>query len=114
MVALSKTQRRLSMKCRAILASAVLALGLGTAASADVTGKVTFEGKAPAPKKINMSAVAQCNAQHPQGVFEESYVVGKNKELANVVVSLKNPPAGGKVPQEAAVLDQKGCQYVPH
>ncbi len=102
------------MKCRAILSSAVVALGLACAANADVTGKVTFEGKAPAPKKINMAAVAQCASQHPQGVFEETFVVGKNKELANVVVSLKNPPAGGKVPAEPAVLDQKGCRYSPH
>jgi plastocyanin len=102
------------MKVRSILSAAVVAVGLATAAHADVTGKVTYEGKAPAPKKVNMAAVPACAAQHPNGVTEETLVVGKNKELANVVVSLKNPPAGGKKPATPAMLDQKGCQYHPH
>jgi len=102
------------MNVRSILSAAVVAVGLVSFAQADITGKITYEGKAPAPKKINMAAVPACAAQHPQGVTEETMVVGKNKELANVVVSLKNPPAGGKAPTEPAVLDQKGCQYHPH
>ena len=102
------------MKVRSILSAAALAVGLATFAHADVNGKVTYEGKAPAMKKINMGTVPACANQHPQGVTEETLVVGKNKELANAVVSLKNPPAGGKVPSTAAVLDQKGCQYHPH
>src|SRR5258705_727598 len=107
-------KRRLSMKVRSILAAAVVAVGLATVAHADVTGKVTYEGKAPTPKKINMTTVAACAAQHPQGVTEETMVVGKNKELANVIVSLKNPPAGGKPSSTPATLDQKGCQYHTH
>jgi len=102
------------MNVRSILSAAVVAVGLASFAHADVTGKVTYEGKAPAMKKINMGAVPACAAQHPGGVTEEMMVVGKNKELANVVVSLKNPPAGGKAPAEPAVIDQKGCQYHPH
>lgn len=102
------------MNVRSILSAAVVAVGLTTFAHADVTGKITYEGKAPAPKKINMQTVPACAAQHPQGVTEETMVVGKNKELANAVVSLKNPPAGGKPPSTPAILDQKGCQYHPH
>src|SRR5688572_32947368 len=102
------------MNVRSILSAAVVAVGLASLAHADITGKVTYEGKAPAPKKINMQAVPACAAQHPAGVTEETMVVGKNKELANVVVSLKNPPAGGKVPSNPAIIDQKGCQYRPH
>jgi plastocyanin len=102
------------MNVRSILSAAVVAVGLASFAHADITGKVTYEGKAPTPKKINMGAVPACAAQHPQGVTEETMVVGKNKELANVVISLKNPPAGGKAPSTPAILDQKGCQYHPH
>ena len=102
------------MNVRAILSAAVVALGVASFANADITGKVTYEGKAPALKKINMGAVPACAAQHPGGVTEETLLVGKNKELANVVVSLKNPPAGGKPSAEPAVIDQKGCQYHPH
>ena len=59
------------MNCRLMLSAAVLAVGLTAAAQADVTGKVTYEGKAPTPKKINMTTVAACAAAHPQGVTEE-------------------------------------------
>ncbi len=102
------------MNVRSILSAAAVAVGLATFAHADITGKVTYEGKAPAMKKINMGAVPACAAQHPQGVSEEIMIVGKNKELANAVVSLKNPPAGGKPSSTPAMLDQKGCQYHPH
>src|SRR5688572_30284055 len=103
------------MKLRAALSAAVLAVGIGGGfAAADVTGTVKFEGKAPPRKPINMAGVAQCAQLHKQPVLEESLVVGKGGELANVVVSLKNPPAGGKAPAEPAVFDQKGCQYSPH
>src|SRR6266550_1483401 len=98
------------MNVRSILSAAVVAAGLATFAHADITGKVTYEGKAPVMKKINMAAVPACAQQHPNGITEETMVVGKNKELANVVVSLKNPPAGGKPSAEPAVIDQKGCQ----
>lgn len=82
---------------------------------ADVTGKVTFDGKAPARKKINMAAVPQCAAIHKEPLLEESFIVNsQNKGLANVVVSITNPPDKGKVPDQPAVFDQKGCQYVPH
>ena len=102
------------MNLKTMLSAAVLAVGIGGIAMADVTGTVKYEGKAPARKPINMAGVAQCAQQHKTPVLEESLVVGKGGELANVVVSLKTPPAGGKVPAEPAVFDQKGCQYVPH
>jgi plastocyanin len=88
-------------------------LGVGaSAAFADVTGTVSFEGDAPEPEQINMAAVKECAQQHPDGAFDESIVVNDGK-LANVVVSIKAEP-GGEVPKQAAVLDQKGCQYKPH
>jgi len=102
------------MNVRSILSAAVVAVGLASFAHADITGKITYEGKAPTMKKINMATVAACAAQHPQGVTEETLLVGKNKELANAVVVLKNPPAGGKASSEPAIIDQKGCQYHPH
>jgi plastocyanin len=102
------------MKLSALLSAAVLSVSLGGLAGADVTGKVTFDGKAPAMKKIAMNAIAQCAQLHAEPVLEETVVVGKDNALANVVVSVKNPPAGGKLPAEPAVFDQKGCQYIPH
>lgn len=102
------------MKLRSLLsAAAVLALGLTSgAAHAQVTGKITFDGKAAAPKKLNIGGVAQCAALHPNGLVDESLIVAADKGLKNAVVAIKVP--GAKVPDAPAVLDQKGCQYVPH
>jgi hypothetical protein len=94
-----------------------LAVSLGSLASAQVTGTVKLDGKAPAPREIDMSGVKECAAQHADPVFEEIIVADDKGNLANVVVSVKAEEAaalGGEVPKEPAVLDQKGCQYVPH
>jgi plastocyanin len=100
------------------IAACALSAGLfvSSRSFAQVTGKVLLDGDAPEMGQIDMSAVQQCAAQHADPVKEETVVVGENKELANVVVSLK-PAEGeltGDVPKEPVVLDQKGCQYVPH
>jgi hypothetical protein len=91
--------------------------GFGPMAFSDVTGKVTLEGQAPEAKEIDMKGVAECAKLHANPVFEETVWVGEKGELANVVVSVKADEAaalGGEVPKEPALLDQKGCQYVPH
>src|SRR3954466_10508890 len=109
----SKEIRMQVRRCLMALA-AVAGLGVGASVSlADITGTVTFEGQAPEPEQIDMAAVKECAMQHPDGAFDESLVVNDGK-LANVIVSLKEAPAGGAVPKDAAVLDQKGCQYKPH
>lgn len=83
----------------------------------DVTGKVTLDGTAPEMKVIDMSAVKECAALHPDPVTEETVIVGDKGELKNVVVSLKKDEEKempGEVPKTAAVLDQKDCMYEPH
>ena len=103
------------MKARRTLSALALAAGFGLSSLclADITGTVKFEGEAPEPAQIDMSAVKECAAQHPDGAFDESLVVADGK-LANVVVSVKADNLQGEVPKEAASLDQKGCQYHPH
>jgi plastocyanin len=104
------------------IASTCMVIGLSTTAFADVTGKVTLEGKLEDPKPIDMSAVKECAACHPDPVYPEDIVVGDNGELKNVVVSLKladgqTAPGGdaaAKPPDKPAVIDQKGCLYDPH
>jgi len=85
--------------------------------SGQITGTVTLIGVAPPQQQIKMDAAPQCAAMHKNPVLEDRVVVGKNNELANVIVFLK--PAAGKTltgPQKKtpAVLDQKGCMYTPH
>ena len=103
------------MKARRWISALALAaaMGVGPLASADITGTVSFEGEAPEPAQIDMSAVKECAAQHPDGAFDESIVVADGK-LANVVVAVKGDNLQGPPPKDPAVLDQKGCQYTPH
>jgi hypothetical protein len=92
-------------------------LGVASVAPAQVTGKVKLDGKPPAPKEIDMSGVKECAALHADPVMDETIVAKATGELANVVVSVKAEEAaalGGAIPEQPAVLDQKGCQYVPH
>src|ERR1700727_3724402 len=105
------------MRIRTCIFAAAFVGGLASFASADVTGKVTLDGKAPEMKEIDMSGVKECAALHPDPVAEETVVAGDKGELANVVVSVKtDDPAslGGEVPKDAAVLEQQGCMYHPH
>src|SRR3954463_12417602 len=106
------------MKLTALLPAAARAAGLCfvSTASAQITGTVKLDGKAPEPQQINMASNPQCAAAHANPVLDESIVVGDNGELANVVVNIKAPEGKkleGQAPKEPAVLDQKGCQYVP-
>jgi hypothetical protein len=105
------------MRIRNILLTAAVAACFSISAAADLTGKVTFAGKAPEPKQIDMSGVKECADKHPDPVFEETMMVGEKGELANVVVSIKkedSPDLAGEPSKDPAVLDQKGCMYTPH
>lgn len=81
--------------------------------SGTIKGTVMFEGTPPERKVINMEATPQCADIHAGEVLTEYMVVGDNGGLANcfVYVETEGPYAPHTTP---AVLDQKGCQYVPH
>ena len=109
-------QERL-MRIRTAVAALALAAGMTSFAMADITGKITLDGKAPEMKEINMSAVKECAAQHSDPVYEETVVADDKGGLANVIVAIKKEEGQdlpGAAPKEAAVLDQKGCMYSPH
>ena len=103
------------MRKRVWMSALAISAGLCGAANAQVTGKVTLNGKAPKPKEIKMTAVADCAKQHADPVMDETWVVGPNNELKNVIVYVKNEGGlTGPAPEQPAVLDQKGCMYTPH
>ena len=105
------------MKLSSLLCAAFSSGLLVSGACAQITGKVTLDGDAPEPQQLNMAADPKCAAVHPNPVLDEAITVGTANELANVVVSIKAPEGKelkGEAPKEAAVIDQKGCQYVPH
>jgi hypothetical protein len=86
-----------------------------SADAATLSGTVKFQGTAPKPAVIQMAADPYCQSQHPNGADanDEEVVVGPAGELANVIVYVKNAPAG-PTPSTPAVIDQKGCRYHPH
>jgi plastocyanin len=85
---------------------------LATAAHAGtVVGTVKYAGTAPAPKKIEVTKDHEACAKDAKVV--EDLLVGPNKGLQNVVVSVPGAP-GAKPPAAKAVLDQKGCRFNPH
>jgi plastocyanin len=98
----------------------------GTAAAysgptGSVTGVISFNGTAPAPKKIDTSADPVCGQKNPNLVSDETMVT--DGKLANTFIYVKEGTVeGGKkitdygwsTPTSAAQLDQNGCHYVPH
>ena len=99
------------------MSALAISAAVSGAASADVTGKVTLDGKAPKPKEIKMTAVADCAKQHADPVMDETWVVGDGNALKNVIVFVQKADGvdlSGPAPSTPAVLDQKGCMYTPH
>jgi plastocyanin len=81
-----------------------------------VVGSASLLGKAPAKVAIDTSMDPACGLGGGT-VYSEQYVVNAGK-IANVFVYVKSgPPAAmglGNNSPKPVVLDQKGCQYVPH
>jgi hypothetical protein len=83
-------------------------------AGGTVSGTVTYAGTAPAPAKLQVTKdVAVCGKE---GHVDESLVVGANKGIKDVVVSIKDVKQGKAMEALGAsfVLDQKVCAYKPH
>ena len=82
--------------------------------NATVTGKIVFEGTAPAPARIQMSADPYCQSHSNNAVSEE--VLVSEGGLENVIVYVKSGVPSGTfaTPTETIQIDQKDCHYVPH
>ncbi len=84
------------------------------AGTASVSGKVKFEGTAPAPEKVKVAADPKCQQMHPQGLEKQTVAV-KDGGLAHAFVYVKSGVAGSfPTPTEPVLLDQQGCMYHPH
>jgi len=102
----------------------LLAAGICSASqvvfAADITGIITLKGTPPPEVEITpIMDDPNCSQMYDKAPTTHFYVVGKNGELADVVVSLKDAAGkditgkstGDSAP--AAALDQKGCLYTP-
>src|SRR5438093_12936925 len=107
------------LKWVSVLCAEVLAIALITGASTPVTaqgggsivGEVKFSGTPPAPK---MTKVNKDNQVCGDEKRSEDVIVGANKGLQNAVVSVVGAKGPAPKPAQKTVLDQKGCQFVPH
>jgi plastocyanin len=86
-----------------------------------ITGKISFTGAAPEPKKIDTSADAACTQKSPNLTTEDWAV--KDGKLANTFVYIKDGTLADNskigdytftAPSATVVLDQNGCHYKPH
>jgi plastocyanin len=91
-------------------------LGSPADPSSSLKGEVKFEGAAPKPSHIDMSADPLCAKAHATPATTEDIVVGANGGLANVVVYVSDGLSSStfQPPPQPAVFEQKGCQYRPH
>lgn len=80
-----------------------------------IKGIVTFHGRIPPRKPIDMSDDPACEEAHHGKVYDESLVTNRNGTLANVFVYVKNGLEGKKfeVPTAPVTIDQKGCWFHP-
>lgn len=79
-----------------------------------LTGTILLAGTPAANPVLQMAADPSCQAHHDQPVRAEEVIVGGNGELSNVFVWVKDFRGPAPPPASPQLLDQVGCQYVPH
>jgi plastocyanin len=79
-----------------------------------ITGTISFEGTPPAPRPLQMDSDPKCTPL--PGAMSERLVVGPDGGLQNAFVWVKDGLGARTyaVPSTPVMLDQKGCQYIPH
>jgi hypothetical protein len=98
------------------VAAAALIASLPCVKAGDITGKITLKGTPPPEKVLPLDP--NCGALYPAGDKPTTrfYAVGKNGELADVFVYVKDGLSGKtfEPPETPVLLDQKGCEYHPY
>jgi plastocyanin len=93
-----------------------LSVGAATAQWGTLKGRFVYDGKAPAPEKIDTGKEPAC-AKH--AVVYEELVVGADGGLANVVIyvsskDVKVHPDYEKTAKDTVRYDNKHCRFAPH
>lgn len=103
-------RKNLTAVLTTLTASAALA---GAAYAGNVVGTVKYAGTAPAPKKIEKTKDVEVCGKVPNTA--EELLVGAGGGVKNVVV-IVNVSGAKPMPKPAApaVVDQKGCWFIPH
>jgi hypothetical protein len=81
-----------------------------------LTGTVSLSGTPPWPMRLDMSADPVCYENNPTPLTE--FIVATNGRLANVLIYVKASTAledlTFEIPANRVILNQRGCQYLPH
>jgi hypothetical protein len=101
---------KLNRRCVAL---AALFGSLQLLSAGDITGKITLKGTPPPEKDLPLDPT--CGKIHPTKKTR-LYVVGKNGELADTFVYLKDGVKGTSFPaaENPLLIDQHGCEYNPY
>lgn len=83
--------------------------------AASLRGVVRFLGRKPPAKPISMDAEEACQKLHAKPAVLSAVVTSSSGGLANVFVYIKSGLEDKEFepPKTAAVLDQRGCLFVP-
>ncbi len=101
------------MRISGLAAAATLAIAGPAMAGGTISGKVKFEGVAPKRATLDMAADPVCAAAHSAPVLAENIVV-TDGALQFAFIYLKTVSGTHPAPGEPSIIDQKGCQYLPH
>ena len=77
-----------------------------------ITGTIKFTGTPPVRKELQVTKDKEVCGKKSHLSWD--LIVGPNKGIENVVVSLLDVKKGAKWTITKATLDQNGCVYVPH
>ena len=96
-------------------AALILGQRVNAAGEGKITGTVKLAGPAPHMKGIDMSKDPWCVKQHANNPGHlETYVVGANGGLENVVLYIEGWTGPAQVEKNMPEFDQKNCMYTPH
>jgi plastocyanin len=86
-----------------------------TAGTGAIIGRVAYNGDPPKAREINFGAEKKCHMHHEKPPTDESLVVAADKSVKWVLVRVAGKvPGDYPAPKQPAVLDQKGCVFLPH
>ena len=93
----------------------ILGQGVNAAGEGKITGTVKLDGAAPHMKGIDMSKDPYCSKAHASDPAHlETYVVGANGGLENVVLYISDWSGSAQVSTAVLEFNQKNCMYTPH
>ena len=76
-------------------------------------GHVSYIGRNFKNKPLRMDADPVCGSSHSEKVYSEAFKLAADGSMEDALIYLKKVSYDG-TPSVPAVLDQKGCVYVPH